>query len=512
MKRVTMAAAVLGILVGLGGGAFADEVDELLAKLEPAKRFADHQPKFAVQKKTLDFEFMDGTKTWPFWVVTDHDRVVAIMPLVGFHGGTWYVQDFRPGQGPTWEEMLKRVPSERWHIDTAVGSELRTDGFIPVKEGEMDASYDWKVTDNTVVLTRKYKGTAKIRKWAHGSKGKSEDIEVNHVFTLSVHPQLGYVVDGRYHVKVKPGRRGYQFCSAATSGRYSVWPGEATCQRVVHTPKGKEGYFGYYTNLGATRTIRDGGVCRDGGFVAFLDEKSGWSPTTTMEGAHAKLTVCTAHTDHDFDTVLPKTEPDEKGMHTIQMRHRLLALPPEVTQYLWKEMTVKPEHVGAKTVMVRFGQPEDFEDQPLPLDGPDRGLPTGGTVVTDEAHSGKRSLLITKTAIPGTAQLALKPNTLYRVTAWLKAEGGATAWIQGKYYQWTPHHNKWLGTHATDKVQAGKGWQKVEMEFTTPKWAPFMQVEFKVEGEGKVWVDDFSFIPVKKVSGKAVAGAEDAAK
>ena len=53
-----------------------------------------------------------------------------------------------------------------------------------------------------------------------------------------------------------------------------------------------------------------------------------------------------------------------------------------------------------------------------------------------------------------------------------------------------PHARTWLVEQQTNTAPGGKGWQKLSLEFTTPKWDPFIDVVFHAEG-GIGYLDDF---------------------
>jgi len=540
--------ACLAGLAALGAAAGplpADEVDDLVQQLRPPARFAAHQPRWSVRKQVFTFEQCAGPEELPFWLVLDGDRYVAVMPLKGFHSGTVYVRDFRPGEAPT----ALRMPAERWHIDTSIGSELRTNNFLPEAFGETDASYEWKVQGPRLVLVRRYQGSTAFNRWAHRTRGPVAVDAVNTV-VFHVDPVLGYVVDATFDVWTDPPPKTYEYTSAATSGRYALWPGEATCYRYALTPPGG-GFAGYACNHGATKQHGGDMRCREGGFVACLNDETGWSPTTVLaRGGEARLVVCGAHTDHDFVLAWPpQPETRADGLKRHLVRHRLLALPPELTKYVWNSMTLL--HRGERRLMLRFGVPEDFEDQPLPIDGRLRGMPWAGALSADQARSGRQSLFFTGACGHGDPQAALKPATRYRLQAWLKvlplsaeeqqaaeakerarldgrrmrlqdrlarekdaakrtgleAElaaigpfeglGPAEAWIEGRYYEWSPHSGEWLGEPLrTPAVRPGGDWQQAAVEFTTPKWGPFIQITFYASA-CKAYLDDFAFVEVR---------------
>ncbi|MGB2819917.1 MAG: hypothetical protein WBF17_02975 [Phycisphaerae bacterium] len=532
MRDASYSRLLPAMLTGLLAGAFcaADEVDGLVARLRPPERFKDHRPDWSVSKDEVTFEFMDGPQAWPFWFVKDGGRIVAVIPTVGFHTGTVYVQDFRPGRGP---KKIK-FPTERWHIDTAIGSELRTNNFIPGKEGATDATYDWKVAGETLTLVRRYKGTTKFNRWAHRTKDPVRVDAVNTV-VFRVHPVLGYVVEATFDTWTDPPPKKYEYVSAATSGRYLLWPGEATCFRHAITPPGGDGYIGHACNHGATKK-HGGAACRDGGFVSFLNDETGWSPTTTIvKGGDARLVICGAHTDLDFVMNWP-TDPETRadGLKHNVVKHRLLALPPELTKHVWDNMKVLNE--GESRLMIRFGVCEDFEAQPLPLTTRLRGMPWNAEVTEKFARSGRKSIVFSGNSGHGDPQIALRPNARYRVEAWVKVvdwtseqrkaaedalrekierarqaaekakargrkpgpvpefapPGKAEAYLSGWFYQWSPHSGQKLAECKSNVAKPSDNWQRLAFEFTTPKWGPFIQLAFHADNCA-AYLDDFQF-------------------
>jgi hypothetical protein len=95
----------------------ADEVDDLVSKLEPPARFQAHVPRWSVRKAEFTFAFMDGPQTWPFWVVMDGEGHVALIPTVGFHTGTIYVQDFQSNAvtaADGWQKVHFGFTTPKW--------------------------------------------------------------------------------------------------------------------------------------------------------------------------------------------------------------------------------------------------------------------------------------------------------------------------------------------------------------------------------------------------------------
>ncbi len=326
-----------------------------------------------------------------------------------------------------------------------------------------------------------------------------------------------------------------EYFSAAAEGICNVWAGPEAVSRTVIAPTYRPGYEGYYLNFACidwSDNDRQKFRCRDGGFVAFLNEYTGFSPATTLEGAEARLVVCNAHADVDFVTEWPADEPrDAEGMVHRVVRTRLLALPPEVTRFLCNEMTVR--FAEQRRVQMRIGAVEDFEDQPLPLTTSLRGLYStgGGPPVSEEfARSGRKSVVIEGRFWPNLPQVPLAPGTRYRLEAWFKvvpwsaerlreeaekqparAEkmrqqgnpvepfqgfGEPGAYITGHLYESSPHQNTWIVEQQTNVARpGGPEWQRVSLEFTAPEWAPFINIVFHAQA-CTAYLDDFCFRPV----------------
>lgn len=534
-RRVLAASA---LLCAASAAVLADDFDDLVKRIDPPKRFAGYEPKWSIEKKDYTFETFDGPVTVPHWLILDAGRCVAFMPRAQFHCGCIYVLDFRPGRAPKVEDVP--MPTERWHIDTTIGAQLRTDAFIPTAVGGDDSTYDWKIDGPKVVLTRRFKGEAAFNKWTHRTKGKIK-VDTTNRMILSVDPRLGYVVDTRYDSWTSQKLRGFEFASAAMSGRHTTWPADMTCYRMAITGTGDRGLYGYATNMGCTRQHERGGWCRNGGFVAFLNDKTGWSTTYTNEtGVDSCLVVCGPHTDHDFTLQVDKIVREIKdGMDRYTVRHRMLAMPPEVTRHVWENMTLL--HKDERGVLLRIGRLEDFEDQPLSLGGRDRGHPIGGAISTEQARSGKKSLRFSGAIGPGSPTLCVRPGRRYRLEAWYKvvdwtpeqrkaaedalrekikqaaeaAErakqrgrqpgavpafkplGPAEAGIRMAFQQWAG------GKVAPERFEAKVGpsaeWQHLAIDFLAPKWGPALGIAFYATN-CTVYMDDFRLAAVEEAA------------
>jgi hypothetical protein len=213
---------------------------------------------------------------------------------------------------------------------------------------------------------------------------------------------------------------------------------------------------------------------------------------------------------------------------------------------------------GETRLMVRFGVVEDFEDQPLPLTGRGRGMPWNAAVTTAAAHSGEKAIGFTGTAGHGDPQIVLKPNTAYRIEAWMKVEhltneelqaneakaraalekrrrslrkkierqkdetkrralqqeladlpaftglAPPEAYVSGWFYEWSPHSGERLGEVRSNLLKPGSGWKKVSLQFTTPAWGPFIQLQFHATN-CRAYLDDFHF-RIAREAAEAAAG------
>jgi hypothetical protein len=521
--------SVVLVAVVAGGGSLcpADEVDQILDRLKPPARFQNHRPEFSVEKRDFTFDYLDGPRERPMFVVKDGKRHVALIPLAG---GTIHLLAFDPAKAPA--ELV--VPRTRWRIETSPGAKLRTDAFIPSRPDSEDASYEFTPGGAALRLVRRFKGTASFDTWTHRSGGPIR-LDVTNTFVFRCDPVLGYVVEGTFDSRVAPAPKSFEYFSAAAEDICNVWAGPDAPQRTVITPTYREGFEGYAMNFPSidwSDNDRAKFRCRDGGFAAFLNRRTGWSPATTLVGAEARLVVCNAHGDLDFVAEWPDDErPGRDGLVRRVVRTRLLALPPEVTRHLWDTMSLR--FADRSWVQMRVGRVEDFEDQPLPLTQPVFGLiSTGGGPRLSEEHarSGRKSAVIEGRFWPNLPQVPLEPGVRYRLEAWMKvvpwsadrraeeerkqrerfeklraqgrdaepftALGAPEAYITGHLYVSTPHANEWIVRQQTNAARpGGPEWQKVELEFTAPDWAPFINLVF-VANACTAYMDDFCLKPL----------------
>jgi hypothetical protein len=71
--------------------------------------------------------------------------------------------------------------------------------------------------------------------------------------------------------------------------------------------------------------------------------------------------------------------------------------------------------------------------------------------------------------------------------------GPGEAYLSGWFYQWSPHSGQRLAQFKSNVVGPSDEWQKVAFELTTPKWGPFIQLDFHAPN-CTVYLDDFEFV------------------
>jgi|GEM_PF-124863 len=525
MKRLAICVAAAGMAAAAAAAAAGDEIDELVRQLKPPARFKAYKPSFRAEKRSFTFHHVSGPQTSNWWLVMDGDKYVAL-----HRGGDFNLLALTPQLAKTTLDM----PTGRYHLDNQLGPTLCTHQFTkPVKmHGSIQLTEaggcqdKWVGGGETITLVRSFK----------------TDVQVTeNRFTFSVDPVLGYRIDALYDVRFKqpPAETkwvGPTFCP----GCYPAWPQGRVYDRTVHCPPGK-GYRGWANNLLCMdRCDNDPrNAWRDGGFIAFLNDKTGWSACRTRDdgcGDTPKLAVCNAHNDFHVWIPMPKElAKDGNGWYAFRPHHRLLALPPELTKHVSDNMELIQK--GVSGVFVYVGQLAEFEDQPRPLTEPVPGLcwTSGGpSVSTDAAHSGAKSLYLKGTSRPNLPEVDCDPNSRYRLEAWFKlvpwsAEETAAAakayaarreklqkagkdlppavqwdklkaqaYITAHMFEWSPYSGKWLVRQETTRASGDrKDWQHVVLEFDTPRWDPKIDIVFKVDN-GHAYMDDFCLKKVDK--------------
>ena len=531
-----------------------DAIHELSEKVSAPARFADYIPTWSTDEVTKTFQHVSGPKQTVFTRIKDGDGIVAVIPHKEFYDGSIFLQTFVPGNAP--KELA--WPQGRWHIDTCIGTELRTLGMLPRGLNHSDASYEVCADGRTLTYRRRFIGTANMPVGENGNARDKPEVEVDLHYTcvFKVDPVHGYTVEAHFSNKTKAPIPSFYASSSAPAGRYDMWPERRTAWATVVKTQGSDELLGWMSNMtaipnagGAVRKLR----AADGGYAAYLHvNPEEFSSCVTTVGGPSRMVICNAHSDVDFcfDFETEDLKPDVEGWYQRDVYHRLVGLPPEQAAYLGKNFT----NVLADNsrVLLGLGAVDDMENQPVSGADPKRnGVRFGAEVSTADARSGSKSLLIDdgRAGISG-AQLILQPNTEYKLQAWVKlvaypeeriaeiieAHKTKTAKAQAKleklkkknasakaiekaekripkaldeealrkphvsmnaaFYEWTPH-NPERQARFTAESQASNDWQLLEITFTTPAWDPFLDLTFIARG-AQVYLDDFNLSPANR--------------
>jgi len=503
MKTTTlgrMAVAALAMLVSWP--AAADEVADLVARVKPPARFADYKPEFSVAQEDRVFLNAAGGHKEMLWVIRDGQRIVALYsPTLG------HVELFThdPAQG-----QAKLNVGPRYHQPRLIGTRVTTRIWLAPME-----TFEYEFGGNERALK-----LVETNRWqASGRQGLGVNVDSNYTLTLRLDPVCGYTIDMDCRLlmeKIPKGKDGKPLASAEwcnlLAGHVSdVWPGRARYDKTVFSqlglPAGR--YWGWWNNLAASDHSDDDAAKmrgREDGFVAFLADKDGWGPALVCIGPH-EHSLATGNAWQDQRNILAMpAEADLDGKYRMSTRFRLVFLPPEVTAEVLRNTAVN-DFRGARAVMVRIGVVEDFEDQPLPLTTPVRGCYPVGEVATDQAHSGKKSLLVKGSSraeaakgMPGSAcapQIPLDENSTYRITCWIKVDGDGEAFVSADLYDSTPQKPERFVRQRTPLAKWGEEWKEVSLEFKTPALDPFIDLRFVCLGTGPAYFDDFSLVKVE---------------
>lgn len=498
-----------------------DDIDKMERNIKPPQRFANYQPDWRVESRTFEFNYRDKTSRQTFEVVFDGDKFIALV-----RGGDIQLVARTPDDARATIDM----PTERLHLDNLLGPSLPTWGFL--KNVRTHGSIYEELGDRALIN----------KCWEAGEQhltmvrtqelpGQSNDVR----FVFTVDPVYGYRIDAIYDIlyKEKPEFDANQKLPAGTftPGCYVPWAYQAWFDRTVYTPE-KGGMTGWGNNLIAmdrsNRVDPRNFNWRDEGFIAYLPSPEDWSPCFTRKdgaGTTSKLNVCNAH--NDFHITIPLSQAPLQQTETgyrLKFFRRLLSLPPEMTAYVWENMDMILQ--GRSSLVVKLGEEEDFEDQPVALTNAVRGLVwTGGgpEIVRGIARSGNQSVRIKGRSWPNLPQVSLLPGVRYRLEGWLKIEPWNDAqrvaeareaarksdsvkraqleerdhplpppvdwneiqpgaYIGGDFYDWSPHTNPMREFIRTTRATIdNEEWQHVYVDFTAPDWGPFINIYFMAE-------------------------------
>lgn len=520
-----------------------DRLASIQAEVKPPERFKDWKPVFSIAEEERTFLEMKGPVTKKFFIIRDHDKAIAFVHRDGFQGGTIVLMTHDPAKAPAQIPF----PTERLHIDTNPGASFRTDHWCP-SEGDNkiwgyqeQSKWTFSPDKSVLTLTRTFAGKHVYNKWEQRTpKNMPEGSQVDHVgtFVIACDPVYGYTIDATWTTGVSPGTPLNQIVSLMPP--YLANPMiKDVHQRVVSwSPDDLIGHANNHYAIGKS----SGWKLADGGFTAYLDKERGWSWAQSLYGMDARLVVCNVHADQDLELIAPKNPPkDANGLERYTVRVRQVRLPPEITTVVWDR--TKMRFADQTCVIIPLNEKVSFEDQPQSATLPRVGLAftNNPIIATDQAHTGSRSLMFKGQCWPTLPQVALSPNHRYRLEAWLKVvpidettakaehakriENAAknhekavekakkagkeapkapaeipyvppqdsTAFVQADLYEWSPHTPDRALRQTTTNAKAGD-WQQVELEFTAPAWAPFVDIRFTVTAGATAYLDDFAFV------------------
>lgn len=501
-----------------------DEISDLEAKLKPAARFADYTPDWRVDQRTFTFAYYQKTKTKRYQVVWDGDKAVAVVR-------SGYI--LLLARTPDDAKAAIGMPTERMHLDNLIGSMFATHQFIQKTQthGSVQLSREdtklgdgWEASATHLTLVRK-------------QSQEKRDVEAR--FTFTVDPVFGYRIDAQREVVFKsgykPGKVSMGFATF-TPGCYPPWQERRIYDRTAWTTieGGITGWANNLLTMDRCDANKSAFAWRDRGFVSYLTTRDGWGRVYTRAdgtGDTPSLALCNAHNDIHIKLVLKDLPQRDDGAHVFRATHRIMALPPEMSAHVWDHTQLIQR--SAKSLIVKIGAVEDFEDQPVALTEPARGLVWTARhpeIVEGVAHSGDHSIKFTGRSWPNLPQVSLKPNTKYVLEGWFKvepwtdeewdaakrkdarrreklAEKGKTlpaqidwdaakrdakAYIRGDFYEWSPHTGEMVVKQTTTHATPDKdGWQYVKLDIDSPDWGPAINIVLHAD-HCTAYLDDFA--------------------
>lgn len=378
---------------------------------------------------------------------------------------------------------------------------------------------------------------------------RTEDFAVaraDHRVKISVDPVLGYVVEHSVEYEINrpiPDKRGKPICrvdygSLFPWGHTSPWPRfrQSTFDWSFYTPAMKDGAagkpFAVYRNNGASiNAIRGRRPERHlwvtgNGLQGYLGNNTGWglalTRTDSAEPIHAA--VCPAYGEYYVSGPLPR-QPDKDGFYRVHTTRRVTGLPPEICQHIMASANSVFDK-NNRSLQVRLSG-EGFEDQPLPLMTPHRGIryhwpAVPAEVSTEHAHSGRRSLAVKgfprdqlkDGRFPNTPAAEAPPTSIhharYKLECWVKVVGEGTEAFIGTYGPGFSTKkevgNPWhvrrpgeesrtvnpVGRWRTPSLGPSDEWQKITMLFKGPRWGRRLVLGFAAIGPGTAYFDDFN--------------------
>lgn len=488
-----------------------DEIARIARDADLPLQFADQTPDFSAEAKTFTFQGPTGPYQQQLTLIKDRGRIVAVVsprPQI----------DLRTGDPRLAETELDvpRYHNAHTHIRmTAIpwveSWSANGDEFAGRAEGG-GSSITWR----------------QWQVWKPGNSKADRPGWCAYAFTVRLDAQLGYVIDldarwesttNRKGANGKQRIEGFEYTNLLNGQMCSVWPERQRFARTVYTPREGDSragsrFAGWASHSWAGEISDEGKhkmLVRDGGLVGFLDRDAGVFLSTTAPGLPLSLQTCNVWMDQHQHLGFP-AQPDADGMYRLRWRSRLCAPPAAFSRLVWDAMTID-RFADQRWPLLRFGIDEDFEDQPIRLDQPIRGLTGHGLVLSSErARSGRQSLIATD-AMPGAddtaraasryrgrggflhlPQVELQPASRYRFRAWMLVEGAETqARITADTYEWTPHDDARVQRNESPWIATGDAWQEAVVEVRTGPCDVSVDLRFEVRGGGRAFIDDCRF-------------------
>ena len=479
-------AILLAMMVAIATG---DDLDVLCATAKPPPLFQNHVPAFTVAQERFTQATAQGEELKPYWVVRDGGKAVAVLDE-GNCQLDWI--------GPRPEQALDPLVLPRiYSWASLLGCRISTVAWIDGQGASGDThthAFEGGGATITLVVTET---------WTTKRHGES-----CYRFTLGFDPQLGYGWDIRTHIAVdglaqRDGKaaRDVELLNVQPGHLSDPWPDRWRFDRTVISLPSGDGFVAWYNNLvaGDRSDNSDSLNPRDGGLTAFLSDPAGWGLALVRVdrgGAERETNrTCNVWMDQHNRLRFP-AQPDADGRHVIDARWRWVGLPPPVVAAMERKITLM--QFNEKSVMLRLGIDETFDDQPLALDTPARGLWTWGLAVDGtHARSGSKALLITGVEKPdGNTGRFIAPfvpldsTAAYRLQAWVWVEGGGDA----RFFMCSGEAKLEEGAmrgRSTNRVGAKEEWQLVSWDISKRS---NVDLRLILIGKGaKAWMDDFSF-------------------
>lgn len=479
----------------------APEIARLVKESEAPARYKNHQPKFEIRAQKFSFESGGRKFEETYYAVLDGPRYVALCDSASSRID---VLASTPDQAPTKLELAAPLSMEDT-FGTRLRPEIRLNGRV-LEIDQQDCHFSNEEGAAAIVIRQE---------WSAPRKGHSTSI-----FRFRCDPVRGYTVEVGTQVSVAP-EAAKKNATGDIIGVLSLkparlenpWPGSSEFDRTIYTPRSGTGYHGWWNNLAVAPRVHgrdDFLTLRVGGFLGYLTGKGGWAPTISYPDtlAGAPLHRIDPETLEQQCYLVRPAAAAGQPSSPLLAQLEFTPLPPEAAAHLSRQVNLS-QWEGQRAVMLRLGQTEDFEDQPLALTSAARGLVSPAyQLSTKEAHSGKNSLVLLGT--PANRQNAAKPQVTapaipldarsrYRVTVWARSGSGVTDGLLSV----TLHSSSDLDDEAprrlrSSTVKNGEGWKELTLEFETGPDPAYADLRFLAIGNGTAFFDDFSFTKVAR--------------